>query len=253
MKRPGILRRIARDERGLALPVALMVLSVMALISAYAFASAVQLSDSSNEDRRSKRAFQAAETGLQVATYRINNLAPLDGQCVTTVVTQPVVCGGCSDSGQLADGAEWTYHMTPVLLGGKCAGYLINYNPADPSLSLAPRCITATGTVNGVTRRTQARVVLFKGAPLFPEPGIICLTSCEVVNSAQVTGTIATNGIIRLGNSSEVDRLELGPTGRYEVGNSSIAEVEERGDEEGGFVLSPVEIGKTATQNDNRA
>jgi hypothetical protein len=250
-----MFRRIANDERGLALPVVLGVLAVMALISAYAFSSAVNLSTSSHDDRASKRAFQAAETGLQVATYRINNLAPLDGQCIsTTVISAPIISGGCTDSGQLADGGKWEYHMTPVLFGGSCAGYLINYNPADPSISLAPRCITATGTVNGVKRRTQARVVLFKGAPIFGVPGIICLTSCEVVNAAQVNGTIASNGLIKLGNSSTVSGgliLAQG-TGRYEVGNSS-PNVTYRPADQGGFVLTPVEIGNTATVNDNGA
>jgi hypothetical protein len=250
-----ILRRIPRNERGLALPVTLSVLAVMALISAYAFASAVQLSTTSHDDRASKRAFQAAETGLQVATYRLNNLAPLDGQCVTTtVITAPVISGGCTDSGTLADGSTWSYHMTPVLFGGKCAGYLINYNPADPSLSLAPRCVTATGTVNGVKRRTQARVVLFKGAPIFGVPGIICLTSCEVVNAAQVQGTMASNGLIKLGNSSTVTGglLLAQGTGRYEVGNSSPT-VAYRSADQGGFVLTPVEIGNSSTVNDNGA
>src|SRR3712207_7951027 len=109
----------------------------------------------------------------------MNNLAPLDGQCVTNVVSLPVVSGGCTASGELADGAKWEYHMTPVLTSGKCAGYIVNYVPLDPQFNLAPRCVTGTGTVNGVKRRTQARVVLFKGTPLFPVPGIICLNSCE--------------------------------------------------------------------------
>ncbi|MFN2537952.1 MAG: hypothetical protein ABR549_07330 [Mycobacteriales bacterium] len=250
-------RGIAAQERGLALPVALMVLAVMSLISAYAFASAIQVSGSSNTDRNSKRAFQAAETALQIATYRINNLAPLDGQCVTNVVSLPVVANGCTDSGQLADGATWQYHMTtvltPVLFPGKCAGYPITYDPADSTFALTPRCITGTGTVNGVTRRTQARVVLFKGKPIFPVPGIICLTSCEVVNAAQVNGTIASNGLIKLGNGSTITKLELASTGSLQVGNSSIGTVVQRGPDQGGFVLSPVEIGNTAAVNDNGA
>ena len=248
-----ILSRLRADQRGLALPVSIMVLSVMSLISAYAFSSAMQVSDTSNADRNGKRAFQAAETGLQVATYRLNNLAPLDGQCITNVKTLPVVSGGCTASGELADGASWEYHMTPVLSSGRCAGYVINYVPLDPQFNLAPRCVTATGTVNGVRRRTQARVVLFKGAPLFPLPGIVCLTSCEVVNAAQVNGSIGTNGKIKLGNSSEVSELVLANGARYEVGNSSIENIRTREGDEGSFVLSPVEIGNTATENNNGA
>jgi type II secretory pathway pseudopilin PulG len=247
-----LARRIACNEQGLALPVAVMVLSVMGIISAYAFASANQVATTSNTDRNAKRAFQAAETALQVATYRVNNLAPLDGYCVTDVISLPAGSGGCTATGQLADGATWEYHMTPVLLGGQCAGYLIAVSTTGAGL--APRCITATGTVNGVKRRTQARVVLFKGEPIFPVPGIICLTSCEVVNAAQVNGTIGSNGNITLGNSSTVTGgLVLAEnTGSFSVGNSGV-NVNYRPSAQGGFVLTPVEIGNTATVNDNGA
>ena len=246
-----LLSRLAADEGGLALPVAVMVLSVMSLISAYAFSSALQVSDTSNVDRNGKRAFQAAETAVQVATYRMNKLTPPDNQCITNIVRLPLVSGGCTDSGQLADGAQWEYHMTPVLSSGKCAGYIINYVPLDPQFNLAPRCVTGTGTVNGVKRRTQARVVLFKGTPLFPLPGIICLTRCEVDNAAIVDGSLGSNGHIKLGNSSEVTELVLANNASYQVGNSAIGNIRPRGEEEGDFVLSPVEIGNTATVNDN--
>jgi hypothetical protein len=246
-----MFKRIVKDERGVALGVSLGVMSVMSVIAALVFASSYELSQTTNSDRNDKRAFQAAEAGLQVATYRLNNLAPLDEQCITNAGI--VIIGtGCVGSGELSDGAEWSYHMTPVLSNGVCAGYAVSFDINDPELSLAPRCVTATGTVNGVSKRVQARIVLFKGFPLFGAGGILCLKACTVKNTASVNGILASNGQVNLGNGSTVTGgIKLGPSAPGpNVGNSNVS-VSWRTFEQGGWVLSPVEIGNTDTVNDN--
>lgn len=248
-------RRIARvrsEERGVAMVVAIGVVMVLLTLTALVAQGSVDLSRTSNEDRNAKRAFQAAEAGLQIATYRLNKLAPLDGQCITNL---PILANGCEATESLGNGASWSYHMTKVLTLGdnaSCAGFPIQYDPSDSSLTLAPRCITATGTVNGVSRRVQARIVLFKGQPIFPLGGIICLESCQAGNTMTVTsGAIGANGAVNVGNSSTVaGGFKLGPNATLSQGNSGQL-VTRRDNTEGPWVLTAVDIGNTATTNNN--
>src|SRR2546421_7610639 len=104
------LRRLRDGEDGVAMIVAMGALTVILLLTALAAAAAVQLSTSSNQDRNDKRAFQAAEAGLQVATYRMNKLVPGptqtnpnlgDGYCITNSGSIPLVSGGCTGTGSL--------------------------------------------------------------------------------------------------------------------------------------------------------
>ena len=72
-------RRAFESEDGVAIVVAIGALTVLLALSAMAFTGAMQLNESSNADREGRDAFQSAEAGLEVATYRVNNLLPLAG------------------------------------------------------------------------------------------------------------------------------------------------------------------------------
>lgn len=247
-----VAARISSDESGVAMVVAIGTLMILLTLTAFVAQGSLQLSRDSNTDRNAKRAFQAADAGLQVATYRLNKLAPLDGQCIANA---PILANGCTASGSLGNGASWTYHMTRVLTfsdGAACAGFPISYDPNSSALSLAPRCITSTGTVNGVTRRVQARVVLFKGQPIFPLGGIICLQACSAGNAVTVhNGAIGANGSVSVGNSSSVSNgFQLAKGATLSQGNSTNP-VTYRTNDEGPWVLTSVDIGNTATVNNN--
>jgi hypothetical protein len=247
-----IAARVTSEERGVAMIVAIGALMVLLTLTALVAQESIHLSSTSNEDRNAKRAFQAAEGGLQVATYRLNKLAPLDSQCIANL---PILASGCNSNGSLGNGATWSYHMTKVLTLGDnatCTGFPISYDPSSTTVSLAPRCITATGTVNGVSRRVQARVVLFKGQPIFPLGGIICLQTCSAGNAVLVhNGAVGANGSVNIGNSSSVaNGFKLGPNATVSQGNSTNA-ISYRSNEEGPWVLSAVDVGNTATVNNN--
>lgn len=246
------MRRPLEREDGVALPVVMMVLFLVSMIAATAAASSVRLSDTSTEDSNSKRALAAAEAGLQAATYRTNKLPPGDtnGQCVTTTAVAPNAAGECPGLTQdLGNGASYTYYVTPVS-SGPCAGLQL----VSPDNTITQRCVTSTGEVNGVRRRAQARVATYLGAPIFPA-GIIGLSGVTFNNSVQVTGDIGSNGPITLGNSTSITGgLELGPSApQPSTGNPSVVSggVTRRDLAQGDFVLAPVEVGNSATVNDN--
>jgi type II secretory pathway pseudopilin PulG len=79
MRRAGILARIAGEQRGAALPIAVSVLLIVIMLTGVAVAYSVRSVDRSNFDRRAARALAAADAGLDVARYRMNK-ALLGGQ-----------------------------------------------------------------------------------------------------------------------------------------------------------------------------
>lgn len=263
------MTRVLRDESGIALPVALGVLVVVSVLSASVFAVSLRLSDTSTASRDAKRALAAADAGLEAAVFEMNKLGLQEtSKCFTTVAvapgsgTDPVTgttpaAGECAGaSGDIGNGASYTYYVTPALEDGDmCAGLPVHYTDSAGKVTVTQRCVTSVGQANGQRRRVQARVASYIGAQLFPVGGILALNGIKTKNTAIVGGVLGSNGQIELGNNSEVSGgVELGsvstplPTG----GNGTdYGEVNYRSDADGAFVLAPVDMGNTASVNDN--
>jgi hypothetical protein len=243
-----------RDEDGIAVVIALAALTLVSLLNAVVVTGSVSLSNSSERDRSSKRALAAAEGGLAQATFRINRLAPTNGLCVTDAIVTPLTSGLCPTVTEtVADGATFTYRVTPILnLTDTCAGLPVQ-TTANGQVTIVQRCITATGTVQGHSRRVQARVAAFQGNPIFPLAGIIGLESVSIKNNASVSGWLGSNGLISMKNNNGITGgVELGPSAPDpSYGGSAIGTVTHRTAAQGGWVLAPVDIGNSATVNDN--
>jgi Tfp pilus assembly protein PilX len=243
-----------RQEDGMAVVVALAALTLLGLLAAVVVTSSVSLSNSSERDRASKRALAAAEAGLAQATFRINRLAPANGLCVTTLVVTPLTNGLCPTVTEtVADGATFTYRVSPILnLTDRCAGLPVQ-TTSGGRVTIVQRCITSTGTVEGHDRRVQARVAAFQGSPVFPLNGIIGLDSVTVKNNAFVDGWLGSNGLISMKNNNGVTGgVNLGPSAPDpNYGGSTISTITRRTPTEGGWVLAPVDIGDSATANEN--
>lgn len=241
-----------RDEDGVALPVAVTALALVSTLVAVGAAGAVSLSDSSNRDRDSKRALAAAEAGLQAANYRTNKLNPAAGSCVTDRIASPTSgeCPGFTE--QAGNGASYSYHVSlPLPAGDQCAGQQIQLLEGGQQ-AVTQRCITSTGTVNGIKRRVQSRVASYTGTSLFPLAGSIGKRGVLMKNSAEIAGAIGSNGVLEFKNGADATRVELGPSGSAIYGNSStVGQTVQRTAAQGPFVLSNVDVGDAGTNNDN--
>lgn len=248
-----MLKRFLRNESGNALVTALGALSVMGAVSASVFSVSMHLGDSSNDSRDAKKALAAADAGLEAAVYRMNkqNLENTSS-CFTTTLVSPSggECPGYTES--LGNGASYTYYVTPALDSDDvCAGVPISYT-GDDDVTIVQRCVTSMGTANGVTRRIQARVASYIGLQLFTL-GILGLESVELDNSSQISTIVGSNGQISVGNSNTVTGLQLGPSApNANLGSpNTIGSVTRRSVSEGNHVLAPVNVGNSATVNDN--
>jgi hypothetical protein len=98
------------------------------------------------------------------------------------------------------------------------------------------RCVTATGTVNGVSARVQVRASTYAAIPVFPVPGIIGLTSLSDGNNSTINGWEATNGTFTVNNGVTMTGCQLGP-GATQSGGPSCAALSSP------IVLNPVDPG----------
>jgi Tfp pilus assembly protein PilX len=239
--------QLFRDERGVALPVALAVLFVTAGLATVAARSAIVADHQSLRDRNAKRAIQSATSGLQDAVYQMNMLQPSANQCVAKTAPLSAVAvqtnGWCAaQTEDLGDGAQYSHQVS------QAASVTVNGFVYDQ------RTIVSTGTVNGVVRRASLTINAATGSPLFP-PGYVIATqnSIDIKNNTKVTGGLASNGNITLKNNADVcGPITAGVGKTYSYGNNTtVCPGYSTAPATTPFVFQPVDQGTSRTVNDN--
>ncbi len=181
---------------------AVQVLSVMTLMVAAVLGSSVSLSSTTERDVSSKDALAAALSGLDVARYRLEQVNPANGMCLTDAAVATGSGGAATGEcpaymGDLGNGTTFSYRVTPAVTGGTCAGQTLTAS-ADTR-----RCVTATGASNGVTRRAQTLMQRSPvSAALFPFSGMLGLSAVSVNESGHgtIVGPVGSNGAFSLSN-----------------------------------------------------
>jgi Tfp pilus assembly protein PilX len=208
-------RRHLSDEDGFVLPTAIIVLLILTVLIGAAITVAAQTSTSTTRDNNTKAALEAAEAGLQTASYRLSKLEPKwPESCINgkVEVKKENECNSGIES--LGNGTSFEYWTSFALAAGtKCAGEVTTI------ANSTQRCITSVGTVGGVKRRLQERAALNR-PPLFAVKGIMGYKSVSVKQVSELKGAIGTNGTITLTNGDTVTESVLGPNGKI-VGSGS--------------------------------
>lgn len=251
MRHPNIKRRLT-DEAGFILPTAVIVLLIITALVGAAVAVATQSSTSTTRDDNTKAALAAAEGGLRVASYRLNQFKPEEAKCITgtteaTPKSGSSYCEG-SSAESLGNGATFQYWTTKGLSTGEtCVGKTI-----EAKSGIVQRCITSEGKVNGVApgTRLQTRIESAVGESLFSVDGILGLEEVLVNGSVTATAIVASNLRIKGEGSATFSKgFELCPGGTFKpaVGaerNSSGVAV---GTVRGGYVgYPPLEITRSS-------
>jgi hypothetical protein len=220
-----VFRQNLSDERGIALPVALAVLFVVAGLATVAARSAIVTDHQSFRDRSAKSAIQAAQSGLRAASYELNMLQPGAASCVgkdtTTGALSKVslpASGWCEpETETLGDGASYSVSVSggaPVIVNGQ---------------NLERRTIVATGTTNGIKRRATYAMDAATGSTLFPrgyamiaKDSILFKNNTNFTNDPpDINGGIASNGdIIFKNNTSICGPVTPGPGKSLDTGGN---------------------------------
>jgi type II secretory pathway pseudopilin PulG len=237
-----------RHERGIALPVALAVLLVVAALALVAARAAVTSNNQSFRDGNVKRAVQAAGAGLQAVVYQTNLLQPDEDECV---VRDPG-SGALSVAAIGADG--WCRPLTEDLGDGVTFSAQISSASALSAngQNLVERRIVSTGTTNGVSRRAELTVRASTGAPLFPFGYALASdASLTIDNNAVIDGGVASNGDITVRNNAEVcGPATPGPGRTVSLGHgATVCGSTDPASQP--FVFQPVDQGNARTVNDN--
>ncbi len=223
-----MIGRRAADEHGIALPVVLAALLILVSLGTAAVLAATQTSSLTKRDASNKAALEAADAGLRVAVYRLNQLRPDDLHCPTIPLSVPAAGNLCPATGpeSLGNGASYRYWISGALASGACAGYSVDSTQS----SIGQRCVTAIGTARGVSARTQERVVAYNSSPVFPA-AIYGTKSVTISNNASVNGTpqnpalIGTNGTLDVGanggGTTTIDGYQVGPTAAINIGSNT--------------------------------
>ena len=205
----------------------------------------------------SKRALPATEAGLRQASYKLNNLKPLSTECPTGFVADGALCRGSANATTMIDGGNgvlYDYWLTKSNPAGKCAGFPVG---TDPQLEV--RCVTAEATVNGVARRSQARLVRPTGLNLFPFPGVFGDRYVKLKNDSTVNGALGSNDLIDLSGSFCIrDGRKIGTPGGRVVGSNPqsgagcSSAVTYNTASQGPFVVAPVDFASTHLPANNQ-
>ena len=192
-------RTSPRRDDGFAMYTVIMVMMVILVLAASMANGSVATITGVNKDEVATRAFQAAEAGLQTALHRVNLIQPATSQCVTTVATAPQSgsnwCTATSPE-SIGNGQTFTYQTSTVMSTG-CTGSTFGTSTSE-------RCVVATGTVAGVSRRVIARIVSATGSSPFPVAGVLGINSMTIGQNAQVKGAVGSNGLITMTGAPSV-------------------------------------------------
>jgi hypothetical protein len=213
-------------EQGIGVVVAIATITVTAGLAAALVAGASTFLHTASRDSSNKRALAAAQAGLNVGVYRYGLIsaspsASFAEKCVTdreeawksTSPHCPVATGYLNDTG-----ASSSYYLTPDMSTSLTGMSTVATECA--SSGAGDRCLTAIGTVNGVTRRVQERVRVLE---LFTIHGMLGLEKTQINSSEswsganfQITSDTGSNGAITFGNNVTAPgapyHCEVGPS-----------------------------------------
>jgi hypothetical protein len=229
---------VLASESGIAVPIALAVLLTTVLLATVATGLAIQTSQTSTRDARSKAAIEAADAGLRAAIYRLNSYQPDANYCPTEPTNFQVGTNGaptstlCPADGPgvsqgLGNGATYSYWISRAMQSGdSCTGPSV----ASSQDSTAQRCITGVGTANGVSARVQERVAAYTSAPAFPT-AVFGTKAVTVDNNVTMTSDtpgspalLGSNGILNAGGTgggtTVIDGYQLPPGVTAQIGKN---------------------------------
>ncbi len=179
------VRRRLRQEDGLALPVAVIILGLVLTLGGVAVYQAASASDGTIRDTEVKRAVQAADAGLEVALGRM--AITWEPPCT---LSEPGWCPPVEEA--LGDGESYSYTI---------------YDDLDPE---TPHRVVSTGLAAEQTRRVTLEVhPPTPDLPAFGQYAVrslndLTLNSNTEIGSPEIAGHAASNGNITLDSNSMI-------------------------------------------------
>lgn len=199
-----LVRDLRRDQRGIAVPTALMALIASFALASVAVMSTVDVQQGTKRDHDSKEAIAAADAGANIALLRLNRFLPslnAGGQCV-----------GPNGESQLAEnvsGALWCPWTASEQVGGAAYRYRVSAFTASNTIN-----VVAVGTSGTVSRRVNVALKTLSGKKVFATEKVLAQGNITLEGGPIIHTDIGTNGSIEnKGNAEICGNDRSGPTG----------------------------------------
>jgi hypothetical protein len=199
-----LIRDLRRNERGIAVPTALMALIATFAISSVAVMSTVDVQQGTNRDHSSKEAIAAADAGANIALLRLNRYLP------SLTVAHP--CVGPNGEYQTAV-SGWCPSTATEAVGGATYSYVVSAYAGTGK----PLNVVSVGSSGTVQRRVNVALTTNAGKGIFADEKFIGQDEINVKGNFKIEADIGTNGgITQSGGSGTICGDE-----RHGVGKSA--------------------------------
>jgi hypothetical protein len=198
------LRQLARDERGMALPVALFAMIAGTALAGAVVVSTINVQESSHRDSSTKSAIAVADAGANIARSRIDRYA---GVLATKECLKLNASGVLEGTTKEADG--WCPAVKGTVGSGK---YAYRVSPAGSTCGEYKLCVVATGTVGEVSRRIE---VAYSESAVTET--IENKTAGTETGGSESTGTTGTTGSSGIEGVIGLEGIELNGNGEIHV------------------------------------
>jgi hypothetical protein len=189
-----------RDERGIAVPTALMALVASFALASVAVMSTVNVQQGTKRDHDSKEAIAAADAGANIALLRLNRFLP------SLSVAKP--CIGPSGESQTPSGG-WCPSTTAEPVGGAVYSYSVS-----AFTGTGPVNVVSVGSSGTVSRRVNVSLNSVTGKNVFADEKLIGQDGITLNGNFKIETDVGTNGsIVQNGGSGTIcgnDRHGIG-------------------------------------------
>jgi len=195
---------LIRDQRGMAVPTALMALIASFALASVAVISTVDVQQGTKRDHDSKEAIAAADAGANIALLRLNRFL--------SSLTAAHPCIGPNGEYQTPSGG-WCPATATEPVGGATYSYTISAYAGTST----PLSIVSVGSSGTVQRRVNVALTTSKGKNVFADERFIGQDEITVKGNFDIEADIGTNGnIVQIGSSGELcgdERHGIGKSG----------------------------------------
>jgi hypothetical protein len=229
-----LARELGRDQRGIAVPTALMALIASFALASVAVMSTVDVQQGTKRDHNSKEAIAAADAGANIALLRLNRYLPS--------LTAATPCVGPNGEAQTTTGG-WCPSTATEQVGGAAYSYRISAFTENGTID-----VVSVGSSGTVSRRVNVTLKTSTPKNVLAKERLIGQDEIEIVGtSTRIETDIGTNGSIIVGGSPIIcgnDRIGPGKTGP----NPSCGKQKSEGTQN----LPPISVpANISTYNDN--
>jgi hypothetical protein len=183
-----LVRDLRKDQRGIAVPTALMALVASFALASVAVMSTIDVQQGTHRDHDSKEAIAAADAGASIALLRLNRFLPslsTDHPCVGPNGEYQTPING------------WCPSTDPETVGGATYSYMVSEFGPKQEIT-----VVSVGTSGTVSRRVGVALKTYSGKNVFANEKVLGQGDIELTGNPKIETDIGTNGSITGENGS---------------------------------------------------